>query len=78
MLKSVAITGLTIALGLTTWLLPMRVEQAAAQSGPVHILVVEYDIVPGDIDKYLTAVKELGCVGEGGGLSPTVHHCLQG
>jgi (4S)-4-hydroxy-5-phosphonooxypentane-2,3-dione isomerase len=60
MLKSVAIGSLAIALGLSAWLLPMRGEQAAAQSGPVHILVVEYDIVPGEIDNYLTAVKELG------------------
>jgi quinol monooxygenase YgiN len=27
---------------------------------PLHVLVVEYDIVVGEIDKYLTAVKELG------------------
>jgi hypothetical protein len=60
MLKSVAMSSLAIALGLTAWLLPMRGEQATAQSGPLHILVVEYDIVPGEIDKYLTAVKELG------------------
>ena len=60
MLKSVATTSLAIALGLTAWLLPMRGEQATAQSGALHILVVEYDIVPGEIDKYLTAVKELG------------------
>ena len=57
MLKSLAIV---IGLGLTAWLLPIRGEQATAQSGPLHILVVEYDIVPAEIDKYLTAVKELG------------------
>jgi len=28
--------------------------------GPLHILVVQYDIVPAEIDKYLTAIKELG------------------
>ena len=60
MSKSVAMSSLAIALGLTAWLLPMRGEQAAAQSGSLHILVVEYDIAPGEIDKYLTAVKELG------------------
>jgi (4S)-4-hydroxy-5-phosphonooxypentane-2,3-dione isomerase len=38
----------------------MRGDQAAAESGPFHILVVEYDIVPAEIDKYLTAIKELG------------------
>jgi (4S)-4-hydroxy-5-phosphonooxypentane-2,3-dione isomerase len=60
MLKSVAISSLVIALGLTAWLLPMRGEQAIAQSGPSHILVVEYEIVPAEIDKYLAAIKELG------------------
>ena len=60
MLKSVALSSLAIALGLTAWLFPLRGEQATAQSGPLHILVVEYDIAPGEIDKYLTAVKELG------------------
>ena len=60
MLKSVSIIILAIALGVAAWLLPMRAEQATAQSGPLHILVVEYDIVPGEIDKYLTAVKEVG------------------
>jgi quinol monooxygenase YgiN len=60
MSKSLAMSSLAIGLGLTTWLLPIRSEQATAQSGPLHILVVEYDIVPAEVDKYLTAVKELG------------------
>jgi (4S)-4-hydroxy-5-phosphonooxypentane-2,3-dione isomerase len=60
MLKSLAMSSLAIGLGLAAWLLPIRGEQATAQSGPLHILVVEYDIVPAEIDKYLTAVKELG------------------
>ena len=60
MLKSVSIVLVAIALGAAAWLLPMRGEQASAQSGPLHILVVEYDIVPAEIDKYLTAIKELG------------------
>jgi hypothetical protein len=60
MLKSVAIIILAVALGLAAWLLPMRGEHATAQSGPLHILVVEYDIVPAEVDKYLTAIKELG------------------
>jgi hypothetical protein len=46
--------SLAITLGLTAWLLPVRGEQATAQSGPLHILVVEYDIVPGEIENYLT------------------------
>jgi autoinducer 2-degrading protein len=59
MLKSVAMMSLAIALGLAAWLLPMRGEQASAQSGALHILVVEYDIAPAEIEKYLTAIKEL-------------------
>jgi len=58
-LKTVAMSSLAIALGVAAWLLPMRGEQATARSVP-HILVVEYDIVPAEIDKYLTAIKELG------------------
>ena len=48
MFKSVAMSSLAIALGVAAWLLPMRGEQATAQSGPLHILVVEYDIVPAE------------------------------
>ena len=59
MLKSVAITILAIALGVALWLLPMRGQQATAQPGN-HILVVEFDIVPAEIDKFMTAIKELG------------------
>jgi autoinducer 2-degrading protein len=60
MLKSVSIILVAIALGIAASLLPMRGERATAQSGPLHVLVVEYDIVPAEIDKYLTAIKELG------------------
>jgi quinol monooxygenase YgiN len=52
--------SLAIGLGLAAWLLPIPGEYATAQSGPLHVLVVEYDIVPAEIDKYLNAVKELG------------------
>src|SRR5438874_2410272 len=60
MLKSVSIILVVITLGVAAWLLPMRGEPASAQSGPLNILVVEYDIVPTEIDNYLTAIKELG------------------
>jgi quinol monooxygenase YgiN len=52
--------SLAIGLGLAAWVLPIPGEYATAQSGPLHVLVVEYDIVPAEIDKYLNAVKELG------------------
>ena len=60
MLKSVSIIILAIVLGVAAWLLPMRAEHATAQSGPLHILVVEFDIIPAEIDKFMTAIKELG------------------
>jgi len=59
-LKLVAMGSLAIGLGLAAWLLPIPGEYATAQSGPLHVLVVEYDIVPAEIDKYPNAVKELG------------------
>lgn len=41
-------------------LLPLPDHQAAAESGPYLVNVVEYDIVPGQIDAYLAALKENG------------------
>jgi quinol monooxygenase YgiN len=41
-------------------LLPMRSHEAAAQSGPLLINAVEYDIVPGQVDNFLAALKENG------------------
>jgi (4S)-4-hydroxy-5-phosphonooxypentane-2,3-dione isomerase len=60
MLKSVPIIILAITLGIAAWLLPMRGEQATAQPGTLHILVVELDIVSAEINKFMTAIKELG------------------
>ncbi len=57
MLKSFTVSGSAFALGLMVWLLP--VQSVTAQSSPLHILVVEYDIVPTEIDGYLKAIKEL-------------------
>ena len=60
MLKLIASILLAVALGVAAWLLPLRSEQATAQAGPYHILVVKYDVVPTEIDNYLAAIKELG------------------
>jgi len=61
MLKSAAMTAAAIALGVTAWLLlPTRSEQAIAQSSPLYINVVELDIVPAEMDKWLSAIKENG------------------
>ena len=50
-----------LALGLAAWLLlPLRSEQAAAQSGPLYVNLVELDIVPAEMDKFMAAIKENG------------------
>jgi autoinducer 2-degrading protein len=50
-----------LALAVTAWvLLPMQGQKAAAQSGPLFISAVEYDIVPGQVDNFLAALKENG------------------
>ena len=60
MLKSVAITGAVLVAAIAVVLLPMRNREAAAQSGPLYISAVEYDIVPGQVDNFLAALKENG------------------
>ena len=60
MLKSITVTA-ALALSITAWvLLPMRSHEALAQSGPLFISAVEYDIVPGQVDNFLAALKENG------------------
>jgi len=60
MLKSVAITGAVLLAVIAVVLLPMLSHEAAAQSGPLLINAVEYDIVPGQVDNFLAALKENG------------------
>jgi len=60
MLKSIVASG-AVALAVTAWvLLPMRGHDALAQSGPFQVNVVDIDVVPGQIDAYLAALKENG------------------
>jgi (4S)-4-hydroxy-5-phosphonooxypentane-2,3-dione isomerase len=60
MLKSITAT-VAIALSVTAWvLLPGLGRQALAQSGPFLINAVEYDVVPGQVDNFLAALKENG------------------
>jgi quinol monooxygenase YgiN len=61
MLKSVSMTfAATALLGAALILLPMRSHEAAAQSGPLTINAVDIDVVPGQVDNYLAALKENG------------------
>lgn len=57
------VTGVAaVVLALAVWLiaLPPSGERTAAQSGALFINLVELDIVPAEIDKYLAAIKENG------------------
>jgi (4S)-4-hydroxy-5-phosphonooxypentane-2,3-dione isomerase len=47
-------------LGLQRGYCQCEASRRLSSQPPLHVLVVEYDIVVGEIDKYLTAVKELG------------------
>jgi (4S)-4-hydroxy-5-phosphonooxypentane-2,3-dione isomerase len=61
MLKSISMTFAAAALlGAALVLLPMRGHEAAAQSGPLYINAVDVDVVAGQIDNYLAALKENG------------------
>ncbi len=61
MLKSIAAMTAAVALAVTAWAqLPLRSHEAAAQAAPLHIHAVDIDIVPGQIDNYLAALKENG------------------
>jgi quinol monooxygenase YgiN len=58
MLKSVSIACVVLLAAIAVVLLPMRNRDAAAQSGPLYISAVEYDVVPGQVDNFLAALKE--------------------
>jgi autoinducer 2-degrading protein len=61
MLKSIMMTTAAMAVLGAAWLLsPIRGHEAAAQSGPFYISAVDIDIVPGELDKYMAAIKENG------------------
>ncbi len=60
MLRSITIAGAVALFVAALALLPMHAREAAAQSGPLHINAVDIDVVPGQIDAYLAALKENG------------------
>jgi quinol monooxygenase YgiN len=49
-----------VALIAATALLAMRGHEASAQSAPLYVNAVDIDVVPGEIDRYLAALKENG------------------
>jgi (4S)-4-hydroxy-5-phosphonooxypentane-2,3-dione isomerase len=61
MLRSMRMSVAAVALAVAAWVLsPVRSHEAAAESGPLFIAAVEYDIVPGQVDNFLAALKENG------------------
>ncbi|MGB6541135.1 MAG: antibiotic biosynthesis monooxygenase [Xanthobacteraceae bacterium] len=61
MSKSLLLPAAAVALAVAAWvLLPLRHDAALAQSAPLHIHAVEYDVVPGQVDNFLAALKENG------------------
>ncbi len=58
MLRSITVAGAVVLSIAVLFLLPPRGQDAVAQSGPLYIAAVDYDIVPAEIDNYLTALKE--------------------
>jgi quinol monooxygenase YgiN len=60
-LKFVTMPAAAVALYVTAFvLLPMHSPEAGAQSGPLLVNAVEYDITPGQVDNFLAALKENG------------------
>ena len=60
MWKLLSVTlAMTLALA-AFLLLPSSHDKAGAQSGPFYINAVDIDVVPGQIDAYLAALKENG------------------
>lgn len=61
MLKSMTLSAAAVALAVAaSVLLPLHGREAVAQSGPYFINVVDLDIVPADLDKFVAAIKENG------------------
>jgi (4S)-4-hydroxy-5-phosphonooxypentane-2,3-dione isomerase len=60
MLKSIMYTSAALALCAACILPPVGLDAALAQSASLYINAVDIDIVPGQIDNYLAALKENG------------------
>jgi autoinducer 2-degrading protein len=60
MSRSIPIAAAAALFAAALVLMPTPGRQAAAQSGPLLVNVVEYDIQPGQVDAYLAALTENG------------------
>lgn len=60
MLKSIVMAAVVALAAAASALLWIPGREAVAQSGPLFISAVEYDIMPGQVDNFLAALKENG------------------
>jgi (4S)-4-hydroxy-5-phosphonooxypentane-2,3-dione isomerase len=55
------VTPVAVAVAIAAWaLVPMQSERVVAQSAQLQVNAVDIDVVPGQIDAYLAALKENG------------------
>jgi (4S)-4-hydroxy-5-phosphonooxypentane-2,3-dione isomerase len=60
-MRSIAISVFAGGIALAGWiLLPLNTYPAVAQSGALYVNLVELDIVPAEMDKFMVAIKENG------------------
>jgi (4S)-4-hydroxy-5-phosphonooxypentane-2,3-dione isomerase len=62
MLKSMSIVGVVAVFAIAVLSTPSRHHQAAAHSAPLTVAAIDIHVVPGKIDDYLTAIKEVGAM----------------
>ncbi len=60
MLKSLRVQTTALALFASAALLPMTPENAVAQSAQRYVQLVDYEIAPAELDKFIEALKENG------------------
>ena len=58
MLKAVGTIGAALGLSVILCVLSPRSDEALAQSTPFYVNAVDIDVVPGQVDNYLAALKE--------------------
>jgi (4S)-4-hydroxy-5-phosphonooxypentane-2,3-dione isomerase len=60
MLKSLRVQTAALALFASALLLPMIAENAVAQSAQRYVQLVDYEIAPANLEKFIEALKENG------------------
>lgn len=60
MVKFMSVAGIIALVAIATLSTASRNHEASAQSGPLTVVAVDIDIVPGQIDNYMAAIKENG------------------